>query len=184
MEEIKWDWIKGYEGLYKISTDAQVYSVPKQTNNQFSGLGTYLNPVTQPNGYFYFTLYKDGKGKQLKRSRLVALTFIPNPENKATVNHKNGNKADDRVINLEWNTITENNRHAIKTGLNKPHLRAGDKHALTKITDAQTFEILQKSKAGLSYTKLAKEYGVCIASINYAVNRAKGLPGKKRKSIL
>jgi len=63
-------------------------------------------------GYLRFNLCKEGATKSVAAHRLVALAFIPNPENKRTVNHKNGNKTDNNVENLEWMTHSENHKHA------------------------------------------------------------------------
>lgn len=83
--------------------------------------GVYIKPHRNTNGYLEYGLYGKEKGKQLflLAHRLVAETFIPNPDNKPEVNHKNGRKADNRVNNLEWVTKSENISHAIKTGLRK-----------------------------------------------------------------
>lgn len=70
-------------------------------------------------GYYAISLQKNKKKKNYLVSRLVAIAFIPNPENKATINHINGIKTDNRVENLEWVTYRENNIHALKTGLNQ-----------------------------------------------------------------
>lgn len=68
-------------------------------------------------GYMKISLCKDGMKKHHFVHRLVAQTFIPNIENKRTVNHKDGNKQNNCVSNLEWNTHAENNKHAILNGL-------------------------------------------------------------------
>src|SRR5699024_1348986 len=65
------------------------------------------------------SLYKDKIPKYFPVHRLVAMAFIPNPDNKPQVNHINGNKKDNCVKNLEWCTSSENNLHAYKTGINK-----------------------------------------------------------------
>ena len=67
---------------------------------------------------YYVIQLKIGNDYKLKKvHRLIALTFIPNPENKPTINHKDGNKSNNNVANLEWATACENVRHAINTGL-------------------------------------------------------------------
>lgn len=68
-------------------------------------------------GYLCCGVTIAGKVKSWKVHRVIAITWIPNPENKATVNHKNGIKDDNRAANLEWMTLSENHLHAWKTGL-------------------------------------------------------------------
>lgn len=98
----------------------------------------------------------DGKKKLVHR--LVAETYLPNPENKKQVNHKNGNKLDNRVENLEWTTQQENLKHrdeVIKTCI------WGEKAALSKLTNEQAKMIRDEYKnTETSYPKLAKKYGV------------------------
>lgn len=74
-----------------------------------------------PDGYIRVSLTKNKKRYFFTIHRLVAEAFIPNPENKPQVNHINGNKSDNRVENLEWNTTTENMQHASKMGLLHPY---------------------------------------------------------------
>lgn len=73
--------------------------------------------VRDSKGYLITDLYMNGERKTMRINRLVASAFIPNPENKEEVNHKNGNKHDNNVSNLEWTTKKENNIHAVKHGL-------------------------------------------------------------------
>lgn len=70
-------------------------------------------------GYLRITLSKENSIKTFSVHRLVALMFIPNPENKPEVNHKWGVKTDNKASELEWNTTSENMKHAYKTGLQK-----------------------------------------------------------------
>ena len=97
---------------YRIGRDGRVI------NSRGHEKTPYLHPES---GYFGMNLYSNGRGYPKRVHRLVAETFIPNPENKPEVNHKDGNKQNNSVDNLEWVTRSENMLHAYSTGLNKPH---------------------------------------------------------------
>ena len=103
-----WKDIQGYEGLYWASNLGNIKSLKKVLK---------FNKVEK--GYLHVTLYKNGTPKTIKAHRLTAKAFIPNIENKPEVNHIDGNKENNNIINLEWNTRAENNMHAIKNGLLK-----------------------------------------------------------------
>lgn len=77
------------------------------------------------NGYASVDLYDNGTRTIKRVHRLVAEAFIPNPDNKPDINHKDGNKLNNSVSNLEWVTKSENMRHAYDTGLVKPHATYG-----------------------------------------------------------
>ena len=101
MPEI-WKELEGFS-KYKFSNTGKVWS--KSSNKEMS-----LKP--QQGGYVRFHLVNDGGNRcNMMIHRLIAFAFIPNPQNKPTVNHKNYNKADNRVENLEWATISEQNNH-------------------------------------------------------------------------
>ena len=85
--------IAGYEGLYAVMSCGKVYSY---INEKF------LKPYTDNDGYLRVNLYKDGKIKQYLIHRLVADAYIPNPENLPQINHKDENKANNCLQNLEW----------------------------------------------------------------------------------
>ena len=106
----KWKEIQGFEGLYKISNEGKIYS-----NKINAIMKTYINN----NGYECVQLTKNKKRKHFLVHRLVAKAFIPNIDNKPQVNHIDGNKANNRVENLEWYTNSENQIHAYKNGLNR-----------------------------------------------------------------
>lgn len=78
------------------------------------------------NGYRYVTLYSNNTSKKLYIHRLIAELYIPNTEYKRTVNHINGNKQDNCLTNLEWNTDSENIKHAYDNGLNPSNSKVTD----------------------------------------------------------
>lgn len=121
MKEI-WKDIQGYEKLYQVSNFGKIKSLPKKTKmkNQYTEKEMILKPTKNRYGYYYVDLCngKNNKKKYLIH-QLVAKAFIPNPESKPQVNHKNGIKTDNTLNNLEWCTAKENNIHAIKNGLRK-----------------------------------------------------------------
>ena len=92
-------YIKGYERLYSITEDGKVWSHYK---NRF------LTPRKNIWGYLMVSLYKDGTCKQKGIHRLVAETYIPNPKGLSDVNHKDENKENNCVDNLEWMTHKAN----------------------------------------------------------------------------
>lgn len=81
--------------------------------------GKLLKPTKNKNGYLSVELWENGNRKRVYVHRLVAEKYIPNPENKREVNHKDGNKLNNSVDNLEWVTSSENKYHAYKNGLRR-----------------------------------------------------------------
>lgn len=98
--------LMGYENTYTID----------ELGNVCKADGTKLNHQLS-NGYPCVHVYVKNKRKKLYIHRLIATHFISNPENKATVNHKDGNKLNYSLSNLEWATQSENNKHAYESGL-------------------------------------------------------------------
>lgn len=111
MKEI-WKDVEGYEGLYQVSNFGKV----KSLNYNHTGKEKLLSQTLQA-GYFHTIFFKNGKSKTPSIHRLVAVAFIPNPQNLPCVNHIDGNKFNNCVDNLEWCTVKENTYHAVYTGL-------------------------------------------------------------------
>lgn len=103
MEMEGWREVVGYEGRYRVSDCGRVYSIRR---NKF------LVPEQHWAGHLKVDLCKGGVCKKLFVHRLVAIAFIPNPDDSPMVNHRNGNQIDNRLENLEWMTCGENNAHA------------------------------------------------------------------------
>jgi NUMOD4 motif/HNH endonuclease len=109
MEIEIWKDVVGYEGLYVVSNLGRIKN----------SSGKLLKPTKRSNGYLVSNLTKGGIKTQFKTHRLVCEAFIDNNEGKPLVNHINGIKDDNRVVNLEWCTYSENTKHAISSGLKK-----------------------------------------------------------------
>ena len=98
--------IKGYEGLYAVTEEGQVWSY---RSNKF------LSSKYNRYGYEQVILSNKGEQKTLSVHKLVAEAYIPNPDNKPQVNHKDENKANNNINNLEWVTAKENMNYGTRT---------------------------------------------------------------------
>lgn len=156
--------------------------IPDNEDYEVSNMGrvrhiTYLKPAPNSNGY----LRVGNCGNMTMRTvhRLVATLFVPNPENKAQINHINGNKRDNRAENLEWVTQSENIRHGYALGLYKG---AGGKGGWVKVAkcDPKTDEVIEVYE---SISEAARQVGVGNSTISGAIKgnlkTAKGFKWKK-----
>lgn len=126
-----------------------------------------LKTLTQRN-YPYVVLRIDGERKKHSVHRLVAKAFIPNPDNKETVNHINGDRANNHANNLEWATQSENMIHAYENNLAS---NTGNNHKNRKISDKEAEEIRNRySKGDVYQWQLADEYGLDQSHISNIVN--------------
>ncbi|MBR3312826.1 MAG: NUMOD4 motif-containing HNH endonuclease [Atopobiaceae bacterium] len=143
MNKERWRWIPGYEGLYMVSDKGRVFSTPKIT-----APGSVLKQKTTVYGYKTVQLSRDGEVKDCRVHRLVALAFLKRRQDQNEVNHKNGNKADNSVENLEWCTQSENALHAFHVLGRKPSFTWKDKPRLFArvLTDDEVRAIRQDTR--------------------------------------
>lgn len=110
MDNEIWKAIEGFNGVYEVSNLGQVRNIKRQKIMKMS---------PRPNGYLRISLY-NGKGyNYYSIHRLVAITFLPNPDNLPQVNHKDSNKINNCVDNLEWCTASHNMNHVYENERNK-----------------------------------------------------------------
>lgn len=173
MREI-WKSVVGYEGYYEVSNTGSVRSIDRivKTKKAKSGTsflkGVYLKPsVIKGYPMVVFSVGNKRVGKKIHR--LVAEAFIPNPKNKPQVNHKNGQKEDNSVENLEWCTSLENIRHSFEKGLNSG--KKGEKHPLSKLKKEDVINIRLLHKHGVLSTMLSEYYNVHQKTIRNIVNK-------------
>lgn len=163
-----WKDIKGYEGKYKISSYGRVLSVYKSKH----GKSPYLKPFHDSKGYCQVEL----SSKAFSVHRLVATHFLERPSQyqldeaqktknkKVLVNHKDGDKDNNHVDNLEWCTYKENSKHSYDIGLQIP--RSGEDNN-SKFTEIDVFEIRNKYNNTIQtfIINMASEYDMSIDSI-------------------
>lgn len=126
----------------------------------------------------------DGSKAQFLVHRLVAITFLDNPEDKEQVNHKDGNKKNNHISNLEWASRQENMKHAFDTGLNS---NVGEKNGKARLSEKQVLEIYQLCLDGLTNGQIADMYGINKNMVNLIKGKnswgylLKDLPDAKRE---
>lgn len=148
-------FIDGEKSEYTVDTIGRIYS--KFSKN-------YLKPYVNTSGYYLVDLYHKKRRHTMQVHRIVAIAFIPNPELLPTVNHKNGNKANNTAENLEWMTRLDNVRHAWITGLAKP--RYGTDNPANKYTEEQIHAVCSYIEMDiLTNREIATACGVNITLI-------------------
>lgn len=117
-----WKCIPGYEKLYEVSNYGAVRRVEGYRSDGRKHAGHILKQTLSPSGYLVVSLSKEGESKQFRVHRLVALAFLPNPNNYQQVNHKDEDKTNNCLDNLEWCDAKYNTNYG--TG----HFRAAMSH--------------------------------------------------------
>lgn len=154
----QWLPIEGTQGRYLISSLGRAWSNSKCK---------LLTAFKMDNGYWRVNLTLNGKSRLYSVHRLVAQAFLENPENKAQVNHKFGNKQNNEAVNLEWATQPENARHAVATGL----ASIGEERPDAKLNADSVCAILKDRYLNrMAEPALAHKYKVSRASIRNVIH--------------
>jgi hypothetical protein len=170
-----WSNIPSYVGYYQVSTHGNVRSVDRIVYTVNGGKnphpgqkiarGRVIKAHDLGKGYLYVNLSMNGHQKMIAVHRLMAEAFISIELNGLTVNHKDGNKQNNTLENIELVSIQENIAHAFKTGLRD---QQGEKNKRSKLSEAQVLGIRQRYLGGESLSKLSNEFSVggpCIWKI-------------------
>jgi hypothetical protein len=168
-----WKDIAGWEGLYAVSSNGRIKSYNRLVTELNGKTRTHkgrLVTLKKTGRYHGVSLFLHGVGQRYYAHRLVAEAFIPNPDGRPEVNHKDGNKFNNCVLNLEWATRSENAKHAFAMGLMEPPpARKGESQHSAKLTEHDVNQIRKTFKPGMGRL-LAQKYGVTPPSIYGVIN--------------
>lgn len=146
---------------YYATEDGKIYS--GKSNK-------YLSTRKSKRGYLLVNLSIDGKCKTFSVHSLIAKAYIPNPDNLPEINHKDGNKENNTVSNLEWCTSSQNSVHALREGLMVPAKGLATKNGRFTDEDIITIRNLYKSKQYSQY-RIAEMYNVTRSTIQQIIEK-------------
>lgn len=168
-----WVDVIGYDGLYEVSNLGNVKSCDGVFKNQYTSWpkkGKLLKPRVHTGGYLRVNLWDNGRVTDKYIHRLVADAFLPFDPDRPYINHKDGNKTNNVVSNLERVTHQENIDHAMRTGLVKSHLNQGGTNPMAKLDVMQVKTIRSLYKDGIKAKQLGLYFGVHPSTIYPIVN--------------
>ena len=148
---------------YSVTEDGNVFNIKRNK---------WLKNTLMTIGYYSTTLRDANNNKKtVYIHRIVAMTYLENPENKATVNHINGIKTDNRIENLEWATYSENSKHAHKMGLN--YISKSNREQAAKNIKGISSKIVLDTQTGIYYNsarEAAKAYNINSNTLHTKLN--------------
>lgn len=155
--------VKGYEGLYSVTSDGVIISMPKVVDNGYRvqhRKQKVLKAGVRDGGYLFVVLTKNGESKNLSVHRIVAEAFLPNPENLPEVNHKDENPRNNNVKNLEWCTRQYNIEYSKGKNIIQIDRQTGKEIARYKsIVSASKITGIIRTAIGNACTGLSKSAG-------------------------
>jgi hypothetical protein len=162
-----WKDISDYEGFYQVSSQGRVKSIDRivGSNSRKKALrSTILKPALSTSGYLCVSLWKDNKGATKSIHGLVALAFLGVCPDGCNVNHKDGNKLNNHIENLEYCTFAQNSQHAYNAGI--PKVARGEKHGFSKLKNSDIIAIRDRIALGHKNTVIAKDFNVDASAIS------------------
>lgn len=161
---MEWRSIQGFEGYYEVSDEGRVRSVDRDLlcadGVTYHRKGHAMKLSLGASGYLVVNLRKYGQSNVKPVHKLVALAFIPNPNNYPVVNHIDGDKTNNNVSNLEWTTYSGNNTHALRNGLRSPR-----GNTIAQLRDDGSVVGIYRSTC-----EAARKTGISIGSISHCLN--------------
>jgi hypothetical protein len=143
------------------------YIVTKEGSIISKYTGEQLYVHTNKKGYQFVRMYIDGKAKTYLVHRIVATVHLPNKDNKPEINHKDGNKSNNNVWNLEWVTGKENVDHSVKSGL----VKRGSDRPNSKLSDESVVLMRKLRNAGWNYYQLGERFEVAYQTAHKVCTR-------------
>ena len=166
-----WTDVSGYEGIYLVSNLGNIKRLGRiciDSRNRFRFYKTKYVGVTNEkseNIYRQVELWKRGRNTSHLVHRLVLESFVPNIYNKPTVNHKDGDKQNNCLDNLEWATWSENNKHAFDTGLNTTNPNKSGATAKSNEVTRKSIKCVETNQIFKSLADASKEFGIYASNI-------------------
>lgn len=162
MEEI-WAQIKGFEGIYEVSTLGRIKSLNRPRRVRGNGISMQKEKILKQwkqGNYMYCDLRKPGIKQKARMHVVVLETFVCPRPNGMIACHNNGDPTDNRLCNLRWGTHEDNAKDKVLHGTHQ----YGESCSKSKLTEAQAVAILESNK---TYAEIAKEYGVCKSTVTH-----------------
>ena len=188
--KVEWKPIEGYEGLYEISNNGKVRGLDRKDNKGRKVKGQIIKIHINTHGYQIVDLCKDGERKHYQLHRLIAKTFIPNPDNKPHIDHINTIKSDNRIKNLRWVTRSENmlneltRKHNSERQIGRKLTEEHKKKVKENTPLKKSTLCIETNKVYFSAREAGRQTGICYASIIACCNgKVKSAGGYRWKYV-
>lgn len=170
MEET-WKAVVGFEGVYEVSSLGRIRVLERVVVRYLTRRAKILTGKRSWHGYHRVGLCDDRRSYTTQIHRIVAVAFIPNPKGKPFINHKDGNKLNNSVENLEWVTASENCKHAFQSGLSKGNFKTWPNNMKARLNPRLVRRIRAMVASGVSINAEANKMGCDWKTISNIITR-------------